>query len=308
MIADSKPDFIIIGAMKCATSTLHEQLSRQPGFFMTNPKEPYFFSDDHVYAKGLDWYSSLFSNAGPSDIRGESSTHYTKLPTYPETLHRMHSVLPGLKLIYVIREPIDRLVSHYIHERTERTIGEPIDRALDHHPRLIDYSRYSMQIEPFLETYGPENVLISFAERLSKRPQQELERVCRFLGYGGQPRWSDDVGRENSGRQRLIRSPVRDFFVEMPVLRTIRRRFIPQSWRNRVKSYWQIKDRPQLSDDSRRRLKDVFDADLARLGRWLGSELSCDSFRERAMTMSGEWAETGVPGSRRMEAEPARTT
>jgi hypothetical protein len=308
VIAESKPDFVIVGAMKCATSTLHEQLSRQPGFFMTTPKEPNFFSDDNIYAKGLNWYSSLFSNAGPSDIRGESSTHYTKLPTYPDALHRMHSALPGIKLIYVIRDPIDRLVSQYIHERTERTIGEPIDRALDRHPRLIDYSRYSMQIEPYLEVYGPENVLISFAERLSKQPQQELERVCQFLGYGGQPWWSDDVSRQNAGQQRLIRSPLRDAFVEMPVLRTIRRRFIPQTWRDRVKSYWQIKDRPQLSENSRRRLEEIFDADLARLGRWLGCELSCGSFRERAMTMSGEWAEARVPRSRPMEAEPARTS
>ena len=57
------PDFIIIGAMKCATSTLHDQLAEQPGFVMSEPKEPNFFSDEENWAKGLGWYSGLFAAA-----------------------------------------------------------------------------------------------------------------------------------------------------------------------------------------------------------------------------------------------------
>ena len=55
------PHFIIIGGMKCATSTLHDQLAAQPGFFMTEPKEPNFFSNDEIYERGLDWYTDLFA-------------------------------------------------------------------------------------------------------------------------------------------------------------------------------------------------------------------------------------------------------
>ena len=87
------PDFIVMGAMKSATSTLHEQLSMQHGLFMSEEKEPNFFSNDEVYAKGLDWYSSLFANAPPGAACGESSTHYTKLPTYPQTVARMREAL-----------------------------------------------------------------------------------------------------------------------------------------------------------------------------------------------------------------------
>jgi hypothetical protein len=103
-----QPNFITIGAMKSATSTLHEQLKQQPGFFMSEEKEPNFFSNDEIYANGLDWYSSLFSNAAPGDLCGESSTHYTKLTTYPHTVARMKAALPHVKLIYMIRHPIDR--------------------------------------------------------------------------------------------------------------------------------------------------------------------------------------------------------
>src|SRR5262249_60849256 len=96
-----RPDFIVIGAMKSATTTLHEQLARQSGIFMTRPKEPNFFSDDEVRARGWAWYGSLFRPAGAGDLRGESSTHYTKLPTYPRAVERMVRDLPRLKLIYV---------------------------------------------------------------------------------------------------------------------------------------------------------------------------------------------------------------
>ena len=57
------PDFVIIGAMKCGTSTLAAQLGAQDGVFMTTPKEPNFFSDDAVFAQGLPWYESLFEAA-----------------------------------------------------------------------------------------------------------------------------------------------------------------------------------------------------------------------------------------------------
>src|SRR5262245_52999483 len=136
-----RPDFIVIGAMKSATTTLHEQLARQPGIFMSHPKEPNFFSDDAIYARSWGWYGELFRRAGPADLRGESSTHYTKLPTYPRTIDRVKRDLPRLKLIYVMRHPIDRLISQYVHEVTAGRISAGLREALDCHPELIDYGR-----------------------------------------------------------------------------------------------------------------------------------------------------------------------
>ena len=93
------PDFIVIGAMKCATSTLHYQLAAQLGIFMSTPKEPNFFSDDKAFAGGIDKYAALFRAATPRDLCGESSTHYTKLPTYPRTVERMRRHLSNVRLI-----------------------------------------------------------------------------------------------------------------------------------------------------------------------------------------------------------------
>jgi hypothetical protein len=287
-----KPDFLVIGAMKCATSTLHEQLAGQPGIFMSQPKEPNFFSNDEIYSRGLGWYDSLFAGAAASDLCGESSTHYTKLPTYPRTVERLRAALPQVKLIYVMRHPIDRLVSQYLHEYTERRIRVPIDAALDAHPELIAYSRYSMQLEPFLAHYAPQNILPVFFERLVSQSQNELERICRFLGYSGQPLWDPASATQNVSSERLRRSSWRDAIVENPWLRVIRRRLIPKSWRTRIRRLWQIKERPELSAAARQRVQAIFDQDLARLGRWLGIGLSCEQFQAAAQAEPACWIKT----------------
>jgi len=285
------PDFIIIGAMKCATSTLHEQLARQPGIFMSDPKEPNFFSNDEIYAKGLSWYESLFPQAEASapaqgsgtTLRGESSTHYTKLPTYPRTVERMSRALPDARLVYVMRHPVERLVSQYIHEWTQRNISTDIDEAVDRHPELVAYSRYAMQLEPYREAYGAEGVLPVFFEEVIARPRETLERVCRFVGYAGTPRWESSAGAANVSRERLRQSPLRDAVVDHPWVTFVRRRFIPKSVREWVKKPWRMEKRPELSPESVARLKEVFDEDLAILGGWLGMELDCDRFKERVL-------------------------
>ena len=283
------PDFIIIGAMKCMTSTLHEQLARQPGFFMSTPKEPYFFSDDPVYAKGMDWYHELFADAKPGDLKGESTTHYTKLPTYPQTIARIQEHVPNAKFIYVMRHPIDRLVSQYIHQWTEREISVPIDEAIDQHSELIAYSKYAMQLKPYFEVFGRNRILPVFFDRLRNHSQAELERICTFLGYDGTPIWDDSDQNRNVSAQRMQVNPVRDFLVNLPILSTIRKQLIPQAWRDRVKSQWQMQERPELSEHSLLHLEEVFNADLALLGEWLGATIAVRNFREVTRQQEHNW-------------------
>lgn len=173
----SLPNFIIIGAMKCATSTLHEQLARQSGIFMSEPKEPNFFSNDEIYAKGLSWYGALFTAGRDQTLRGESSTHYTKLPTYPKTIARMRELLPSLKLVYAMRHPVDRLISHYVHDWSMRVIDAPLEFAVDSHPELIDYGCYYQQLAPFIETYGRQSILPVFRALAARFANRARTRV-----------------------------------------------------------------------------------------------------------------------------------
>lgn len=268
------PDFVIIGAMKCGTSTLHAQLAAQPQFFMSEPKEPNFFSDGNVYAKGEDWYRGLFAAAPAGAIKGESSTHYTKLPTYPHTVDRLAALIPDAKFVYVIRDPIDRLVSQYIHEWTQGVITRPIDEAIEQHPELTLYSRYAYQIEPWIGRFGRDRFLIVQFEAMTKQPDPELKRIAKFLGAEGEVAWKDDLEAQNVSAERIRRFPGYSLIVDNPVATFLRRSLVPQSLRDRVKSNLQMRDRPALTAERTKALEEIFSRDLSRLNALTGTDLS----------------------------------
>lgn len=284
-----KPDFLIIGAMKCATSSLHEQLALQSGIFMSEPKELYFFSDDEVYEKGIDWYLSFFQDAQPTDLCGESTTHYTKLPTYPHTIERIKQHLPDAKFIYVMRHPIDRLISHYIHEWSLNVISVDINQAISKHPELIEYSRYTQQLKPYFDTFGQEKVLPIFFERLLSHPQAELERVCQFIGYERTPHWDETFAAKNASNERWRKTPLRQFIVSNPILETARRILIPKTVREKIRKSWTMQKRPTLTPESYCELETQFNEDLGTLGQWLGVSLSCENFKSVVKEESFFW-------------------
>ena len=278
--------------MKCATTTLHAQLAAQRGIFLTDKlDEPDFFSDDERYARGSDWYRTLFQEAAAGDLTGDVSTGYTKLPTDPGTVERMQKDVPDARFVYLMRHPVDRLVSHFIHDWSVGRISVSIDEAVATHRPLVDYGRYAMQLRPYLDAFGSDRVLPVFFERFVTESQNEFERVCRFIGYSGTPQWIDEQGRANASNVRMRGSRLRDSFVSFPGLRTVQRRLVPQGLRDRVKALWSIKDRPELSEDIERRLIEEFDADLAKLGSWLGIDLSCSNFKETAKSLVPVWSE-----------------
>jgi hypothetical protein len=290
-----RPDFIVIGAMKCATTTLHEQLARQPGLFMSRPKEPSFFSDDCNYSRGIEWYHSCFSGCTDEHLVGESSTHYTKLPTHPHTVARMRRWLTDVKLIYVMRHPIERLASHYLHELTVGRVQMALEEAVGRLPELVAYGCYSRQLEPYLQAFGPEAVLPVFFDRLASEPDHEFERIGRFLGAREPLRWDHSLGPLNVGRQRLRTSAVRDALVGAPILSSLRRKLLPRPWAERLKRFWRINiDPPSVPLELECRLRAVFDEDLARLGSWLGLRLDCESFHQVARTATPRWSSPGA--------------
>jgi len=283
------PDFLIIGAMKSATSTLHDQLSYQSGIFMSDPKEIYFFSDDDVYENGMDWYTKHFLAAAEHDICGESSTHYTKLPTYPDTCKRLKEHLPSIKVIYVMRHPVDRLVSQYIHHWSEKEASGSLSEAIATMPILKSYSDYVEQLNPYIELYGKENILPVFFDSLRSNSQHELERIAQFLGYEGKVKWIEDVGNKNVSSARMRKNPFRDWLVGLPVFSTIRKKFIPQSARDYVKRKFQMTERPQLTLQEKKMLEREFNPMLSELSGWFGLELNCENFKSVTQTAQIEW-------------------
>lgn len=286
------PSFLIIGAMKSATTTLYEQLRLQKGIFLPSLKEPNFYSDDSVFALGHKWYESLFVNAMSDDIIGEASTHYTKLPTHPNTISRLvdHNQIAS-KFIYVMRHPLNRLISQYIHQWSENEIKVSINEAIYKHPELIEYSLYSKQLKPWLEQFGSNSILPVFFERFMSYKEEELYRVCKFIGYESSPSWVEDIEKTNVSSERIRKFPFYSILVDSQVATSLRKNLVPVSLRNSIKKRLQMKQRPVLSDESIEYLQKIFDHDLKALGTMLGIELNCENYFDTVVETPPKWIE-----------------
>jgi hypothetical protein len=175
-----QPTFIVIGAMRAGTTSLHYNLSRHPEILMSKKKETDFFSEPAQWNKGKIWYLSQFRKTYSKCI-GESSPGYTRRNMFPETSSRMHNFLPGLKLIYLVRAPMDRAVSHYIHALLTKGEASLPEKAFTEGTDIFFQSCYGYQIEPYRKLYKKSDILVMRVEDLWDRPFQEMKKIFTFL-------------------------------------------------------------------------------------------------------------------------------
>jgi hypothetical protein len=170
------PGFLIIGAMKSGTSSLHRYLGQHPDVFVSKRKELDFFS--YRYEQGFGWYMRQF-RAG---VAGESSPNYLKLHLWPETAERIHRHLPHARLICVLRNPIDRSLSHYLHGVWRGRTKRPFARAAAGDSNIVMTSRYGWQLGHYLKYFDPDQLLLVTTEQLRADPTGTTGRVLRFIG------------------------------------------------------------------------------------------------------------------------------
>lgn len=175
------PNVIIIGAPKCGTTSLHNYLDAHRSVSMSRLKETDFFiADGGSWSRGLEWYSSNFDGAAP--IRGESSTKYACLPHSRGVVARMKATVPDARLIYLVRDPFERMASHFVHSTAAgeetRSFAEA---ARDESSRYLAASLYATQLEAFLERFEADRILVDSQERMLANRKEVLSRVFGFL-------------------------------------------------------------------------------------------------------------------------------
>ena len=176
------PTFLVIGAMKAGTTSLYHYLSQHPQILMSRDKEPDFFAQEINWRKGWSWYERQFSQEKPGITAiGEASTTYTKYPVHPGVAGRIAEHLPDVRLIYVIRDPIERIRSHYLHRVSIGMEDQPIDIAVLQEPMYLNYSRYAMQIAQYLEYFERNRLLVVTSEALREQRQVTVARVYDFI-------------------------------------------------------------------------------------------------------------------------------
>ncbi len=195
------PNLIVIGAAHCATTSLHHYLSRHPQIAMSRTKELDFFADEGDFqagppfrtevdrraterrrgnwSRGLGWYRSQFDPS--ATVRGESSPIYTD-PWFPRCAERMADVIPEARLIFCVRDPVERAISHYHHSHAGGHDPRPAEEALSlPGSRYLLSSRYAECLEPYLARFPRERIHLLAQEDLGASRRETLADVFRFL-------------------------------------------------------------------------------------------------------------------------------
>jgi len=168
--------------MKAGTTSLFHYLQAHPQVFMSPLKEVDFFVDELNWGRGLGWYRRQFRGANPSHRAiGEASTSYTKFPEFRAVPERIAAHLPEARLIYVLRDPIERIRSHYQHRVLTGAEQAPIDHAVLADERYVNCSRYAMQIEHYLEVFPRERLLLVTSEDLRSARLRTMRQIYRFI-------------------------------------------------------------------------------------------------------------------------------
>ena len=199
------PNLLIIGAAKCGTSSLHYYLDQHPDVSMSRPKETNFFVRDDWLAL-RSWYESRFDVSAA--VRGEASPSSTLFPYFRGVPERVHSLVPDAKLIYLVRDPLARLVAHYVemyglyfeHRPFEEAVGDP-DEARNFY---LAGSRYASQLEQYLRFFPEERVLVLEQDDLLRKRERTLRRVFDFVGVDPEFR-SEAFDRELNVRALKVR-------------------------------------------------------------------------------------------------------
>jgi hypothetical protein len=274
------PSFVVIGGLKCGTTSLHYYLGLHPEIFMSREKELNFFVAERNWDLGVAWYRSNFvaERAGTHKALGETSPFYASYPSNTGVPRRMHSVIPDAKLVYVVRNPIQRALSQYQHwvalRREDRSLEEALgDLATS---PLIQWSRYYLQLQQFLEYYPPTRILVVTSEDLLLKRAETLRAIFRFLEVDDSfTSTRFDVVRYQAADQRrktwlgLLLSPL----TEMEVVRKLPP---PIAWRIRYLPYFPFATRvekPVLDESLRREILDFLRSDIDQLQAFTGRDL-----------------------------------
>lgn len=267
------PNLIIIGAMKCGTTSLHFYLRFHPQIWMSREKELDFFIAERNWPKGIGWYASQFRS---SDVRGESSPNYSSALRFPEVPARMHAVVPDAKLIYLIRDPVERLISHYVHNYSAGRENRALSEALKD-PVYLDRSSYQAQLDQYLEHYPRSSILVMEAEELLNRRDAALRRVFEFLQVDPDVRDRRHALRRNSSARKRRRTALGNRIAATPVARWIESLPPALRWPARDLLYTPFSrrvERPQLGNAERSQLEARLREDVGRLRSFTGLELS----------------------------------
>lgn len=274
------PNFFVIGAAKAGTTALYRYLSEHPQVSMSTPKEPHFFAPGagpaHRRVSDRRSYEALFSASAIA--RGEASTSYSMYPRWSDVALRIHELVPRGRLIYLVRDPVERLQSWFANTEVpgrrasdfDRWLGDPYDARNER----IASSRYMTQIREYLRRFAPEQLLVIDHDDLWHDRHGTLQEVFGFLGVDAHF-WVEalESAHNTSGMQRRLSASGARIYQSRPLahaVQVIPRRARPAARRASDAVFRRTIGPPHVGDDTREMLTELLREEMAQLRSFTG--------------------------------------
>jgi hypothetical protein len=264
------PAFMVIGAVKAATTWISDQLRHHPALWL--PKaEPHFFSSE--YHRGLDWYKSLFADAPADRIVGEKSADYL---AHPAAAARIARLLPDIPLIVQLRDPVDRAYSDYCMLYRRGMVGGDPRRYFERgHPagsRFLEGGRYALHIQRLFHHLPGAKLKVILYEDIRREPEAVIGEVCRHIGVPVHVTPEAAADRRNDSRTPMLPLPMRRMLRHArPILDPLRSN--PLLARARAAIARPVRY-PPLTEELRATLCDYYREDVRALAGILGRDMT----------------------------------
>lgn len=253
----SKNLAIVIGAQKAGTTSMYGYLKRHPQICVTRFKECNFFLKDERYHHGYDWYEQLFEN--PAEVYADVSPNYSKVAS-DKVARRLHEYAPNARIIYLLRHPVERMISHYMHKLSHGRVSRPLHKMIyqkgfEHHD-LVYPGRYAYHLQNLLHYFDRQQLKLIDFRQLAGQRMEVLNEIFAFLGISAEVEDSmfDFVSHESSKKKRP--SAV-DRYIAHPRINRVAKKLLPARW-----SQPRNIPKPELALDDRRHILDVYRGDM----------------------------------------------
>lgn len=271
---DSRPNFLIVGAAKAGTSWVHQCLQEHPDVYVPDRKEIRFFSVN--YEKGIEWYKTFFDGHSGESAVGEVSPTYM---IHKEAHKRIYNFNPKVKLLFILRNPIERAYSHYCMNVRAGEATRKIDKEIKRGRRVVEDGMYLNKIERYLKFFDKDKIYIHVFGDLKKSPKKFIEKIYANLGV--KEDFCPDILNEKYHSRKKVPAVQWIHNIGTYMLWVLKKigaaKFVQEIRKSKItKIYNRLNDGrefPKMGEEKKKELESIYESQIEGLSKYIDRDL-----------------------------------